>query len=93
MLEALACGVPVAAFPVQGPKDVIADASVASLHDDLRTACLQALSVPRDACRAFALSRSWRACTEQFLSNLPSATPPAGEGSVVPLARPRRSAP
>ncbi|MGD0189896.1 MAG: glycosyltransferase family 1 protein [Rhizomicrobium sp.] len=93
MLEALACGVPVSAFPVQGPQDVVGDAAVASLHEDLRTACLHALTIPRDACRAFALSRSWRACTEQFLSNLPSATQPAADGSVVPLARPRRSAP
>jgi len=71
MLEALACGVPVAAFPVQGPRDVIGDAPVAALDDDLRTACLKALEIPREACRAFALSRSWRACTDQFLSNLP----------------------
>jgi len=76
MLEALACGVPVAAYPVQGPRDVIGDAPVASLDQDLRLACLRALDIPRDACRAFAVSRSWRACTEQFLSNLPATTRP-----------------
>lgn len=71
MLEALACGVPVAAFPVQGPRDVVGGAPVAALDEDLRQACLRAAAIPRDACRAFALTRSWRSCTEQFLSNLP----------------------
>ncbi|MGH6877439.1 MAG: glycosyltransferase family 4 protein [Rhizomicrobium sp.] len=71
MLEALACGVPVAAFPVQGPRDVVGDAPIAALDDDLRRACLRALEIPRGAARAFALGRSWRNCTEQFLSNLP----------------------
>ena len=75
MLEALACGVPVAAYPVQGPKDVIGSAPVAALDDDLRAACLRALDIPRDAARAFALTRSWRACTEQFLANLPEIPP------------------
>jgi glycosyltransferase involved in cell wall biosynthesis len=71
MLEALACGVPVAAFPVQGPRDVVGDAPVAVLDTDLRNACLKALDIPRGAARTFALTRSWRTCTEQFLSNLP----------------------
>jgi glycosyltransferase involved in cell wall biosynthesis len=71
MLEALACGVPVAAFPVQGPKDVLGDTSAGALDSDLRRACLKALEIPRQTARAFALTRSWRSCTEQFLSNLP----------------------
>ncbi len=79
MLEALACGVPVAAYPVQGPRDVIGDSPVAALDEDLRAACLRALEIPREACRAFAVSRSWRACTEQFLSNLPAALRTAGD--------------
>lgn len=73
MLEALACGVPVAAYPVQGPRDVLGDAPVAALDEDLRAACLKALAIPREAARAYALTRSWRACTDQFLSNLPTA--------------------
>jgi glycosyltransferase involved in cell wall biosynthesis len=85
MLEALACGVPVAAYPVQGPRDVIGDSPVAALDDDLRTACLNALDIPREACRAYALSRSWRACTEQFLSNLPPATR-VSAGASTPVA-------
>jgi glycosyltransferase involved in cell wall biosynthesis len=71
MLEALACGVPVAAFPVQGPRDVIGNARAAALDTDLRRACLRALEIPRGDARDFALTRSWRACTEQFVSNLP----------------------
>jgi len=70
MLEALASGVPVAAYPVQGPLDVIGDAPVAAIAPDLGKACRAALAIPREACRAFALSRSWSACTRQFLSNL-----------------------
>lgn len=71
LLEALACGVPVAAFPVLGPKDVLGDAAVGALDEDLGRACRRALTISRDNCRAFALTRSWRACTEQFLANLP----------------------
>lgn len=71
LLEALACGVPVAAYPVQGPSDVIGDAPVAALREELDEACARALTIPRDACRSFALTHSWRACTEQFLENLP----------------------
>ena len=71
LLEALACGVPVAAFPVQGPCDVIGDAPIGALSEDLAEACARALEIPREACRAFALTRAWRACTEQFLANLP----------------------
>lgn len=78
VLEALACGTPVAAYPVQGPLDVVGDSPVAALHEDLRAACLQALAIPREACRAFALTRSWKTCTRQFLSNLAVDPPVAG---------------
>ncbi|HEY2071256.1 MAG TPA: glycosyltransferase family 1 protein [Rhizomicrobium sp.] len=71
VLEALASGVPVAAYPVQGPLDVIGDAPVGVLDTDLKSACERALKIPRADCRAFALTRSWRACTEQFVANLP----------------------
>jgi glycosyltransferase involved in cell wall biosynthesis len=75
LLEALACGTPVAAYPVQAPLDVLGDADVAVLDEDLRAACLQAMSIPRKACRAFALKRSWRASAEQFVGNLVPAAP------------------
>jgi glycosyltransferase involved in cell wall biosynthesis len=71
VLEALACGTPVAAYPVQGPQDVVGDAPVAALEDDLGRACLRALEISREAAHAFAMKNSWRACTEQFLNNLP----------------------
>lgn len=73
LLEALASGTPVAAYPVQGPLDVLGEADIAVLDEDLKSACLQALAIPRASCRAFALSRSWRASAEQFLANLAPA--------------------
>jgi glycosyltransferase involved in cell wall biosynthesis len=70
VLEALASGTPVAAYPVQGPRDVVGEADVAALDEDLSAACKKALAIPRAAARDFALGHSWRACTLQFLSNL-----------------------
>ncbi|MGD0024816.1 MAG: glycosyltransferase family 1 protein [Xanthobacteraceae bacterium] len=68
-LEALASGVPIAAFPVTGPKDVVGDNPVGVLHEDLRLACLQALRLSRDACRAFALDYSWEYSARQFVGH------------------------
>ncbi|MDE2007450.1 MAG: glycosyltransferase family 1 protein [Rhodospirillales bacterium] len=72
VLEALACGTPVAAFPVTGPRDVLAGAAgrVGALDADLRAACLAALEADRAACRAHAELFSWRACAETFLDYL-----------------------
>jgi hypothetical protein len=67
LLEALASGTPVAAYPVTGPIDVIGNAPVGVLHEDLRTAVLGALQVSREACRSFAEAHSWAASTRQFL--------------------------
>src|ERR1700722_293511 len=58
-LEALASGVPIAAYPVTGPKDVIAGHPVGALNEDLRVACMEALKVSKEACREFALQYSW----------------------------------
>jgi glycosyltransferase involved in cell wall biosynthesis len=69
-LEALACGVPVAAFPVMGPRDVIEHGVVGALDHDLRRACLHALSLSRAACRAFALGYSWQNSARQFAAHL-----------------------
>lgn len=74
-LEALACGVPVAAFPVTGPLDVIADYPIGALDTDLRSACLRALGMSRDTCRAFALERSWENSARQFIGNLAPLQP------------------
>jgi glycosyltransferase involved in cell wall biosynthesis len=70
MLEAMACGLPVAALPVTGPVDVVRQGVTGALDDDLQRACLQALKIDREACRSFAESRNWRRSTEQFLSRL-----------------------
>jgi glycosyltransferase involved in cell wall biosynthesis len=70
LLEALASGVPVAAFPVTGPRDVIGEAPVGALDADLGRAARRALELDPAACRAFAERHSWRASAEQFLSNL-----------------------
>jgi glycosyltransferase involved in cell wall biosynthesis len=74
-LEALACGTPVAAFPVTGPKDVIADHPIGALDTDLRSACLRALTMSREACRNFALERSWENSARQFIGNLTALQP------------------
>jgi glycosyltransferase involved in cell wall biosynthesis len=66
-LEALASGVPVAAYPVTGPRDVIGSHPIGALHAELDVACLEALRVSRDACRKFALSYSWENSARQFL--------------------------
>ena len=69
-LEALASGVPIAAFPVTGPKDVIGNNPIGVLSDNLRAACLAALQVSRDACRGFALNCSWDVSAKQFIGHL-----------------------
>ena len=70
MLEALACGTPVAAFPVTGPLDILDRHPVGAMDVDLRVAALRALSADRAACRAHAELFSWRACADTFLANL-----------------------
>jgi glycosyltransferase involved in cell wall biosynthesis len=70
LLEAMACGLPVAAYPVTGPIDVLGDSSAGVMNEDLRTACLQALKIPREVARAHAEKFSWRAASEQFANHL-----------------------
>ena len=70
LLEALACGCPVAAYPVTGPIDVIGDAPAGALDEDLRTAAMRALLIDRRVARAHAERYSWEACTRQFVANL-----------------------
>lgn len=88
LLEALACGVPVAAFDVAGPKDVLQAAGVGVLGPDLRAAALAALRIPRGRCRDFALARSWQTSAREFLANLaPAVGEPAFGRRPRPAAR------
>ncbi len=70
VLEALACGIPVAAYDVMGPKDIITQGKDGYLSDDLRDAALKCLMLSRDVCRATALKYSWEHSTDEFLKNI-----------------------
>jgi len=70
MLEAMACGTPVAAFPVPGPIDVVKSGQSGVLDTDLRTACLKALHIPREDVLSHAQTFSWASASEQFLGAL-----------------------
>ncbi|MYZ47763.1 glycosyltransferase family 4 protein [Propylenella binzhouense] len=72
LLEALASGLPVAAFPVTGPKDVIVDPGAGVLDEDLRRAALGALSLRGEDARALALRFSWEASAAAFRANIVS---------------------
>lgn len=74
LLEAMACGVPVAAYPVTGPIDVVANGVTGVLSEDLRTAALAALQLDRADCRRHALRYTWDAATRQFVSALVAAS-------------------
>jgi hypothetical protein len=83
--------VPVAAFPVTGPIDVVQDGVTGALDQNLGNAALRALTLDPRACRAHALQSSWTACTREFEANLVSCRPgplprSAAERSVVERA-------
>ena len=83
LLEAMASGLPVAAYPVMGPADIFADGIGAVLSDDLREAALGALHLDRDACRHKAERMSWNACAQLFLAHVRGATQ-APHGAAAP---------
>ena len=70
LIEALACGVPVAAYPVPGPLDVIGESGAGALDEDLGRAVRRALTLDRETARAHALTFTWRRSAENFLNNL-----------------------
>jgi glycosyltransferase involved in cell wall biosynthesis len=79
----MSCGLPVAAYPVPGPLDVIGQSGAGCLNEDLTKACIDALSIDRSATLGRAEFFSWTRCTEEFLSALvPIAQ--AGRRSVAP---------
>lgn len=67
MLEAMACGIPVAAFPVPGPVDVIQEGSTGAMDEDLDAAVYRALALDGEACIEFAQYHSWQRSMERFL--------------------------
>src|SRR6195952_1695726 len=75
LLEALASGVPVAAFPVTGPRDVIGTAAVGVLNEDLRLACLGALKLSPQDCLHFTASQTWEASARAFVNRATNVRP------------------
>jgi len=70
LVEALASGIPVAAYPVAGPLDVIGESGAGALNDDLGAACLAALEIPREKAREHSLRFTWRESARQFLQHI-----------------------
>jgi glycosyltransferase involved in cell wall biosynthesis len=70
MLEAMATGTPVAAYPVTGPRDVVVDGRTGALDEDLGRAVARALACSREDCRAYAEANAWDAIARRFLDDL-----------------------
>lgn len=86
LLEAMASGLPIAAFPVTGPKDNVMPGVTGVLDWDLRAACLAALDLDRTKVRSRAADYSWDAAARLFISNIESALF-ARQGRRVPARR------
>jgi glycosyltransferase involved in cell wall biosynthesis len=91
LLEAMASGLPVAAYPVTGPIDIIEAGVTGVLSDDLATAVRGALTLDRATVRARAMDFAWEACARLFLQNIETAIL-AKQGRRLPVPRPRGAA-
>ena len=78
LLEALASGLPIAAYPVMGPLDVLGESQAGVLDHDLQRAALAALEIPRELCRAHASTFTWKRSAAQFFGNIRTVLEPAG---------------
>ena len=78
LLEAAASGLPVAAFPVQGPRDVFAGSGAAVLDEDLRSAAMQALRIPAETSLELAARYSWASSAAQFYGHIRRVAQQAG---------------
>lgn len=88
LLEALASGIPVAAYPVTGPIDIVGPhPEVGALNENLGEAVRAALGKSPEACRNLALQYSWDACTDQFLNNLAPLRRPQTEPQKHPASQ------
>jgi glycosyltransferase involved in cell wall biosynthesis len=85
LLEALASGTPVAAFPVAGPRDVLGSAPVGALNDDLALACAEALRVSRQNCLEFATRHTWEASARAFIENMADISHFEPQSDIAPV--------
>ncbi len=86
LLEALASGLPIAAYPAPGPIDVVGASGTGVLDTDLGRAARAALAIPRERCRAHALTFSWQASARAFFDHVAAGN----RGRVLDLTRLRR---
>ena len=85
LLEALASGTPVAAFPVSGPRDVLGHAPVGALSEDLGQACRAALRISRQDCLEFAVKHTWEASARAFIAHMAEFGHPRPQGVAPPI--------
>jgi glycosyltransferase involved in cell wall biosynthesis len=86
LAEAMACGTPVAAFPVRGPIDVVKDPAAGALDEDLGAAAMKALTLDREHVARYGAQFSWANCSQQFLSSLVPAKSHLGEKRIAQAA-------
>jgi glycosyltransferase involved in cell wall biosynthesis len=87
LLEAMACGTPIAAYPVIGPIDVVRRGLTGVLDEDLGVAIAGALELNREDCRLYARRFTWERATQQFIGNLEPRALTEHEASPQPAPR------